>query len=134
MIDLSGVFNISLYEDKSILPFNDLFGNLNRNESISLSVSLLTFISGLFSNDDLVPEWGRIFIFLFAISITFDFVTCVLFDFYIHILKFLRLSLELDKVQIKEKEINFVLVVLLFDKIFELFESSFGENSSDDPA
>lgn len=105
-------------------PYNDLFGDLNRNESFSLIVSLLIFIWGLFLDDSNMTNGGRIFLSIVVIVCISSFVVYFIGDIYVHALKLFRLELELNDVPLKEQEIHFILaarwICYQFAKFFKI--------------
>jgi len=106
------ILGLSFYLHMTFLPYNETFASLNVSEKYSLSVSLITFLSGVFvSSSSTTPE-GRVFCSIVVLIFNLSFVLYSVKDIYLSALRFFRLKLEEDNVPINKEEVHFKLVAM----------------------
>lgn len=98
------ILMVALYMQQCFKPFNESFDSLNSGESVSLLLSLVTFLSGVFLNDPSISQGGRIFFSILVIIANLAFVLASVYDIYSKMLRVLRLKLEMDNVYLRDEE------------------------------
>ena len=81
-------------------PYKEVYKNLNSIEALSLLVSMLTFMFGLFLNDQTVSSNDKTIVSFFAVLLISLFVLFCVVDIYLKAMKFLRISLESENIDL----------------------------------
>lgn len=107
------ILAFSFYMHMNFLPYNETFDSLNTSEKYSLSVSLITYISGVFcGNSSTTPE-GRVFCSIVVLIFNLGFVVYSVKDIYLSALRYMRLQLEEHNFpNLNKEEVHFKLVAM----------------------
>jgi len=85
-------------------PFSKKFSHLNIVETVSLTITVTTFLAGIFLNDDKLTDGGRIAIAVFVILTIVSFTLFCFGSFSVNLLRIFRLDLEDAGVQFEETD------------------------------
>jgi len=87
-------------------PVAGKYSSLNAAETFSLTISAITFLAGIFLNDDKLTDGGRIVIAVSVISMIVVFSLYVLVTLLVNFVKLCRLDLEEAGIDLRESEVN----------------------------